>query len=537
MPSRVNATNDQSGAFASWRCEELGAIIKDIRDIGDNFEADQHLAALVSNVGAVRAVTEAVQGTLGPKGLDCLLIDEHGGLVVTNDGVTILKTMDVTHPAARMLIDAAAHQDELVGDGTTTATVITGALISEAANQILRGVPVMRVIDGIKAGIAHALDLLGQAALPTADVASPALAEIARIAARNHPDIAALIIRAARELGEKKLLEPGFCLADQVLALEGSESRMIRGTIVDRLPLNENMPRVAGPCRILILDDALEPLTLDGEALGTETGVERWLQYEQELQSGLAKIAALQIKAIFTDRAISDLAEERLTDYGIIGVQRVARAEWLRLAAMSGARPLKRNGLLKPAEELVRSAGEAAAIEVDPVFRQMVIFAPPRQQFVTILAGAHTREVVREKERIARDAAAAVQAAVRGGRVCGGGSVEISLARKLQGYRPAGLSGYGFDCVVLALQQPLHQICANAGLNPIEKVAEVMRRQEAEDSDSLGVNCETGAVEDFVMEGVWDPYLVKLHAIKTAGEVAEAILRIGNIIKMKQHES
>ena len=173
-------------------------ILKDIRDLNDNFEADQHLAALLSNVGAVRAVTEAIQGTLGPKGLDCLLLDDQGGLVLTNDGVTILKTMDVTHPAARMLIDAAEYQDELVGDGTTTATVITGTLISEAANQILRGVPVIQVIEGIKLGIAQALDYLRQAAVPSRDIAGPALADLAKIAARNHPDIAGMVSRAAR---------------------------------------------------------------------------------------------------------------------------------------------------------------------------------------------------------------------------------------------------------------------------------------------------------------------------------------------------
>jgi chaperonin GroEL (HSP60 family) len=158
----------------------------------------------------------------------------------------------------------------------------------------------------------------------------------------------------------------------------------------------------------------------------------------------------------------------------------------------------------------------------------------PDQSFVTILVGAHTKEVVGERERITKDAASAVQAAWRGGVVPGGGSIELSIARKLANLPIRDMTCYGYNCVIEALKRPLIQICTNAGFNPLEKISEVLGRGEQQDSNAIGINCETGTPEDLTQLGIWDPYLVKYQAIKTAGEVGEAILRINMIIKMKE---
>jgi archaeal chaperonin len=160
----------------------------------------------------------------------------------------------------------------------------------------------------------------------------------------------------------------------------------------------------------------------------------------------------------------------------------------------------------------------------------------PDQNYVTIMVGAYTREVVGERERIAKDAASAVQAAWRGGVVPGGGSVELSIARKLANLPIRDMTYYGYNCVIEALKRPMIQICTNAGFNPLEKITEVLGRQEQQDSNTIGINCETGTAEDLTELGIWDPYLVKYQAIKTAGEVGEAILRINMIIKMKEEK-
>ncbi|HBF36787.1 MAG TPA: chaperonin [Firmicutes bacterium] len=507
-----------------------------VKDVTDCTEVDQYMAALVTNCGAIRAITEAVQGTLGPKGLDCMLVDPFGGIMVTNDGVTILKTMDVNHPAARILISAAEYQEKQVGDGTTTATIIAGTLVSEGVNQVLKGVPVIRVIEGIRLGVARALEFLAELKTPVEDLTSPILHKIALIAAREHHDLANLVIEAARIIGPERLIAEEFKLADQVIAIEGSESALIRGTIINRMPMNPEMPRRLQKTRILIIDDALEPLKIDNEALTTETGFNHQLHKEQELIANIKKIADLGIGAIFADRFICDFAEDLLTDLGIIGVQGVSGDEWHRLAEMTGARPIKRGSLSKPPADLEPLTGEIEQLVINDKFRQIRIFGKPNQNYVTMIAGANTKEVVGEKERIMKDAASALQAAWLGGAVPGGGSAEMSIARRMNEKPLRDMAYYGYHCVIEALKKPLIQICTNAGFNPLEKVAEVLGRQEQLDSNAIGVNCDTGAIEDLSQLGIWDPYLVKYQAIKTAGEVGEAILRINMIIKMKEEK-
>ncbi len=499
-------------------------------------EVSQRLAALISNVGAIKAVGEAIEGTLGPKGLDCMLIDESGSVIITNDGVTILKSMDINHPAARILISAAEQQEESVGDGTTTATVIAGAMISAGVEQIVKGVPVTKVIEGIRIGIQRTLELLTTQAITVNDLKSPILERIAYIAGRENLQIAKLVIEAARILAEEKLKEPGFQLAAQVSALDGVESAIIRGTVINREPLNIMMPRKFGSAKILIIDDSLEPIPVDSESLGTEAGFNQKLCNEQVLKDSICKLSKLGVAAVFTDRAISDTAEEQLTDLGILGVQGVARREWMRLAEMTGARPIKRGSLLKSALELEQATGEVACIEVDERLKHIKILGKNDVKYVTILIGAQTKEVVEERERIARDAASAVQAAWRGGVVAGGGSVELGIAYQLSQLQLKGMTSYGYECVIEALKRPIALICANAGFNPLEKVAEAMTSLTERGLYSIGVNCDTGNIEDLTESGIWDPYYVKYFAIKSAGEVAEAILRINTVIKMKELE-
>ncbi len=507
-----------------------------VKEFTECSEVDQYMAALVTNCGAIRAITEAVQGTIGPKGLDCMLVDPFGGIMVTNDGVTILKTMDVTHPAARILISAAEYQEQQVGDGTTTATIIAGTLVSEGVNQVIKGVPVVRVIEGIRMGVERALQFLAEAKTPVTDLASPILHKIAFIAAREHQDLADIVMKAAWIVGAERLDSDEFKLADQVVALEGSESTLIQGTIINRVPMNREMPRRLRQTRILIVDDALEPIKIDSEALTTETGFNHQLHKEQELLANIKKIADLGVRAVFVDRFICDFAEDLLTDLGIIGIQGVCSDEWRRLAEMTGARPIKRGSLSKPLEELKTLTGEVDQILVDDKFHQTRILGKSNQNYVTIIAGAHTKEVVCERERIMKDAASALQAAWHDGVVPGGGSVEMSIARKMNERPLRDMSCYGYHCVIEALKKPFIQICTNAGFNPLEKVAEVLGREEQSGSNAIGVNCETGAIEDLTELGIWDPYLVKYQAIKTAGEVGEAILRINMIIKMKEEK-
>ncbi|MBP2653874.1 MAG: groL1 [Firmicutes bacterium] len=507
-----------------------------LKQAGSGSEVDERLAALLTNANAVRAITAAVEGTIGPKGLDTMLVDRFGEVIITNDGVTILDKMDVNHPAAKMLINIAKAQQAEVGDGTTTATIMAGGLVSEGVSQVMRGVPVARVIEGVKFGISCAVEELKKRGHQVQDIDDPMLEKIAMIAGREHHDIAELVVAAARLVGLEKLCEPNFKLSDIITAEEGAENEVFLGVIVDKERVSKEMPLEVIEAKLLLVDDALEPEEIEDEALSTEAGFKRYIEIKDEFKANLQKIIDLGVQVVLVDRGVHEAAEELLTDAGIMVIQRVSMKDMRRVAEHSGARVIKRTGLKKDLADLERYLGFAEKVYEDEKLEQVRIVGGKGKPMATILVGAATEEVVGERERIAKDAASSVQAAAKGGYVPGGGSVEIAIARAVEKSRDGakGMAAYGVDCVANALKRPLAQIVENAGFNPLEKVERVVAAQVSGGVDSLGVDCDSGETADLLAMGVVDPVPVKLHAIKAAGEVAVAILRIDTIIKKKE---
>lgn len=499
-------------------------------------EVDERLAALMTNANAIRAIASAVEGTLGPKGLDTMLVDKFGEVVITNDGVTILTMMEANHPAAKMLINIAKAQQAEIGDGTTTATVMAGALVSEGVNQVIKGVPVARVIEGIRAGIKAALQTMEAKARPIAGVQDPLLKKIALIAGREHEDIADLVVKAAELVGDEKLKEPQFKLSDTITAEEGAKNEVFMGVIVNKGPMNKQMPKEMADVKVLVIDDALEPEEIGDEALGTESGFAKYLEYQEQFKVNVQKIVDLGVKVVLVDRGVQDIAEEILTDAGLIVIQRVANKELRKGAEHTGARIIKRTGLKKNPEEIAKYLGFAQRVYEDEKLEQVRILGGTGKPMATVLVGAATEEVVGERERIAKDAASSVQAAIKGGIVPGGGALELAVAREVEKVRDSirGMAAYGVDCVVEALRRPFFQIINNAGFNPLEKVGDVIAAQVERGQDSLAVDCDSGDIVDMINLGVLDPTIVKVYALKAAGEVAEAILRIDTIIKKRE---
>lgn len=507
-----------------------------LKQAGSGAEVDERLAALLTNANAVRAITAAVEGTIGPKGLDTMLVDRFGEVIITNDGVTILDKMDVNHPAAKMLINIAKAQQAEVGDGTTTATIMAGGLVAEGVSQVLKGVPVARVIEGVKFGVGIALEQVKVRGRVIKSIDDPVLDNIAMIAGREHSDIAELVVAAARLIGLEKLNEHNFKLSDTITAEEGADNEVFLGVIVDKERMSKDMPQAVEGAKLLLIDDALEPEEVEDEALSTETGFKRYIDLQDEFKNNVQKIAELGIKVVLVDRGVHASAEEILTDAGIMVIQRVSQKDMRRVAEHTGSRVIKRTGLKKETSEIEKYLGFAEKVFEDEKLEQIRILGGKGKPMATILVGAATEEVVGERERIAKDAASSVQAAIKGGYVPGGGSIEIALAREVEKARDQlkGMAAYGVDAVVNALRRPLSQIVENAGFNPLEKVEEVIAAQTREGSDSLGIDCDSGEITDLLAKGVVDPVPVKLHAIKAAGEVAVAILRIDTIIKKKE---
>jgi chaperonin GroEL (HSP60 family) len=503
------------------------------------FEEEERLTALMTNATAIKVIAQAVEGTLGPKGLDTMLVDQFGDVVITNDGVTILEMMDVNHPAARMLINIAKAQQEEVGDGTTTATILAGALLNEGVTQVMKGVPVAKVIEGISLGIKKAIQVLEEKAVQVVELNDPVLRKVAGVAARGNGDIADLVCKAAQLMGKEKLLDPSFKLAEVIRAVEGAENQVISGVIIEKEPVNTEMPKKLNSVKVLVIDDALEPEEIEDGALGTEAGFTRYMKLQEEFEENIKKAVQLGVELVLVDRGVHDRAEEIFTDKGVMVVQRVANRELRQAAEFTGAKLLKRTGLKKSAEELLQSMGETGEVYVDEKLKHVCILGGKGKAQATVLVGASTEEVVGERERIASDAAAAVQAAVKGGVVAGGGTVELDIARHVQEARKEarGMVVYGIDCVIAALKQPFAQIVLNAGFNPLEKLGDVTAAQLEKSQDSLGIDCDSGEITDMRTIGILDPVPVKKHALKAGGEVAEAILRIDTIIKKKERNS
>ncbi len=489
-------------------------------------------SALLSNLAAVRAVTAAVEGTLGPKGLDCMLVDESGGVITTNDGVTILQHLEVTHPAARLLIQAARAQERAVGDGTTTAIILAGALIGEGANQILRGVPATRVIEGIGTGVREALAILADLRRTVSDLDDPAVSSVALVAGRGDAGLARVVLTAARALGTARLLGEGFNLAEAVLGLESANDEAFPGVVAEREPASAEMPRFLNGPRVLVIEGALEPESLPSEALASAAGLARAEAVRAAFRAGLDRLVDAGVGLVLTGRGMDESAVRFFVDRGVIGVRRVADRDLRRIASLTGARvaswPLGLDGA-----SVTPFLGLAASVEFDHRARLVRIAGSHEPAEVTIILGGSTAEVVAERERIARDAASSVQHALCGGVVPGGGAVELALSRGLGRFAAGGMSSYGVACVREALRRPLAQLAANAGFHPLEKVEEVYAAQESTGLPFLGIDADSGSVLDLAEAGILDPYPVKAHAIRTAGEVATAILRINNILKMR----
>jgi chaperonin GroEL (HSP60 family) len=498
-------------------------------------EVPDRMSALLSNAGAIRTVAAAIEGTLGPKGLDCMLVDRFGDVTVTNDGSAILDKIEVSHPAARMLVSTAKAQDREVGDGTTTAAILASALVTEGVSQVAKGVPVTKVIEGMRSGLDCAIAAMQSRSLPIADFDDPRLMQAAVIAGRGEREIAALAVEAAALVGRATLAEPDFRLSDWIVAREGAQSDVFPGIVIEKERINRQMPCVVRRARILLVDDALEPEALEDEALATEAGFARYLELKGRFSEALTRIIALGANVVVVERGVSDEAEAALTEGGVMALRRVSTRDLGRIAEHTGARPLKRTGLQRAPDEIEPCLGRAKLVAEDERLGHVRFEGGRGRRVATMVIGAATAEIREERQRIAEDAASAVQQALRGGVLPGGGAAEMAASLEVQRLREstAGMAAYGADCVVEALKRPLAQIVANAGFNPLEKLGNLVAEKARDQGHALAIDCDTGSVADMLTLGVVDSTTVKVHALRAAGEVAEAVLRINTIIRRR----
>lgn len=505
------------------------------QSISESNEIDERISALFTNAAAVRAVASAVENTLGPKGLDTMLVDAAGNIIVTNAGLTILESMEVSHPAARMLISIARNQHRQAGDGTTTATVIAAALINEGLNYVIRGVPVGKIIKGIDIGIEEALRMIDERKSVIHDVSDPMLRCAVLIAGRENEDIADSVLALASSVPEDELKSRIFRLSDRIISQTGMQSSVIDGLAFKKRRISELMPACVNNARILVIDDSLMPEEISESAMRTEAGYAAYHEYRESFRRNLSKIIDAGVNVVVSSKSIDRYAEEMFSSAGIMGISRLYGKSFKDLLDFTGAKPVRRSFLDLPSEKIASCLGSAASAEELEEYGYMCFKGGKGKKLSTYITGAPTDEIAGEKERIAMDAAASLQSALRSGVVAGGGALEISLVPSLRSIREetGDLCAYGIDCVAEALKRPMSQIVTNAGFNALEKIEQVLAAQKKEPGD-WGIECDGGTLVDMKKIGVLDSAEIKMNAIRSAGEIARTILKINTIIKMRQ---
>ncbi|MBC8121906.1 MAG: TCP-1/cpn60 chaperonin family protein [Gemmatimonadaceae bacterium] len=495
---------------------------------------NNRLKVLRTNVAAVRAIVETVAGTLGPKGLDVLLTDEAGRITVTNDGVEILSQLDAQHPAARLVIEAASAQDRAVGDGTTTATVLAGALLDAALAWVEQGVSVNPLLAGMRLGVRTAIEALREQARPIESVEDTRVLQVARIAAREDDSIAQVVWEAACRIGRERLLEGDLRLGDLVLSQTGTQNQWIDGVLIAKRPLTLPTEGWQRSGAILVLTDNLAPEDLDPQILATESGFGRFLQTQEKLRSDLQVLVQEGVVLVVCEKAIAPLAEEFIAEAGILALQRVLTRDTQRVLSFTGAEPA-RQAMLNQSHRLTSRLGKAT-VRYDREHSRVILSEGAGSPLATILVGAVSVDVAAERERIAIDACGALQAALKDGVVTGGGVAELICRRNILSLasQTEGLNRYGLEVVATALRRPIEQIVANSGYSALERVAALEAAHQRTGNFRLGIHCESGEAIDLEQAGVIDPVAVKIHALQAAAEIAERILRIQTIVRRRE---
>jgi archaeal chaperonin len=495
-----------------------------------NIPSEDRLRVVRTNIAAVQVIVETVAGTLGPKGLDVLLVDDLGRIILTNDGIEILRQLDAQHPCARLVIQAIEAQETAVGDGTTTATVMAGALLESALLALQKGVPVNPILSGMVKASSVAVRALEDMAKPV-PLDSPLLLQTALIAARGDETLAQLVVEGVRALGPEKLKDPEFRLSSLIAPRLGQTSQLVAGTVLSKPALNPPLMAWEKTGGILVVADALEPESLDPQALGTESGFNQYLVLQNRFREALQNLSGKGIVVLLAERSIDPTALEVLNQLGVLAFERVSQRDWRRICQFTGATPITRTALaskdLPLGKAHARYSGEQA---------RLLFTDGAGEPMVTLQVGAISDEVLAENVRVTTDSCGAVQAALHQGIVAGGGAAEVACRPAVQELldQTQTLERYGIQAVLEALSRPLEQMLSNAGYAPLEKIAQVLAQQQIEHNPHLGIDQETGNITDLWKLGILDPTEVKTHALKVACEIAGRVLRIQTIVRKRE---
>lgn len=492
--------------------------------------------ALRMNITAAKVLAGIVRTTLGPKGMDKMLVNSLGDVTVTNDGATIMREMEINQPAARMLVETAKKQEEIVGDGTTSVVVIAGELLSKAEELLDDGISTSVVVKGFRNATAKAVELLNGIAIDADDeetlkkVAVTAMSGKGSDYAKEH--LAELVVKAALRIEEDGKSDIDNINIQRVSGDSVEDSFLAEGIVIDKAPVSKNMPKEIENAKIAIMKYPIELKDINTDTKIDITSPEQFeifLQNEEQMIKDLVqKIVDSGANVLFCQKGIDDMAEHYLKKAGIMAYKRVKKSDMERIEKATGAK------LVTDIEDLSEDKlGTAGHVYLDKLFDHELTFIEECEnpKASSIVLRGSTRYVTEQIARALDDALGVVAATIEEGKVLiGGGASEIDLVKQLREY---GESVSGREQLAIlkyaeALEVIPRTLIENAGLDTINLIADLKAAHE--ESKFIGINVFSGEVVDMKDAGVIEPLRVKIQALQSAGEASEMILRIDDMI-------
>ncbi|HOI71182.1 MAG TPA: thermosome subunit alpha [Methanobacterium sp.] len=488
------------------------------------------------NIMAGKILAETVRTTLGPKGMDKMLVDSMGDIVVTNDGVAILREMDIEHPAAKMLVEVAKTQDDEVGDGTTTAVVIAGELLKKSEDLLDQDVHPTMISMGYRRAAAKALELLDDITLERND--DKTLINVAMTAMtgkgteKAKEPLAKLVVEGVKQVEEDGKVERDHIKMHRIQGATIEESKLIKGVVIDKSRIDNTMPKKVKDAKIALLKYPVEVKDLETDAkikLTDPNQMQAFIEQEESMVREMVdKIIDTGANVLFCQKGIDDLAQHILAREGIFAVKRVRKSDMERLEKATGANLATNIEDLK-AEDL----GTAGLVYEKKIFDEVMIFVEesPDPKAVSLIIRGSTKHVAEEIERAVEDAIGVVAATIEDNKVvAGGGAPEMAISKGLKEYADtiSGREQLAVSAFAEALEVIPKTLAENAGMDSIDVLVDIRAGQEQ--SPFMGLDIFQGEVTDMKQASVIEPHRVKKQAIQSAAEAAEMILRIDDMI-------
>jgi thermosome len=493
-----------------------------------------------NNFAAARAVASAVHSTLGPKGMDKMLIDGMGDITVTNDGVTILKEMDIDHPAAKMMVEIAKTQDAEVGDGTTTAVIIAGELLKNAEVMLKQSVHPTSIAEGYRMAATKALEILDKYAItvkPTDTVMLKKIAETALTGknsevAKGH--LTEIIVKAVTFVTDADgTADIAHINVEKKVGGSVDDSALIEGMVISKERGHPNMPKSVKDAKILLLNAALEFKKTDVNAkinISSPGQAQAFLDGEEQMVHAMVdKVIKSKANVVFCQKGIDDVALHYLTKAGILAVRRLKKSDIDNLARATGAT------LISSVDAITaKDLGTAGLVEEKSVSNEEMIYISKckNPKSVSIIVRGGTEHVVDELDRAIHDALMVVSVVVTGKKIVpGGGAPETELSLRLREYAATvgGRNQLAIEAFASSMEIIPRVLAENAGLDPINMLVDLRASHES-GKKNYGLDVVAGKPADMLKAGVVEPLRVKTQAISSAAEAAVMILRIDDVI-------